>query len=139
MYIYGNLDVINLGLLRAGQKPLSEFKYWSSTSGAKYRTTDVSSCKAENFVPVDRRDTSLDQTASKLAPHAHRAFLQNFTNGLIESEFRSDDHGSARPIRRIPLFETTYDCEFDNHLSRYIESNNGDCYNCRTCNCPELN
>ena len=139
MYIYGNLDVINLGLLRAGLSPLSEPKYWSSTSGAKYRTTDTSSCEAENFIPVDRRDRSLDRTTSNIAPHAHRAFLQNFQNGLIETEFRSDDFASARPIRRIPLFETTYDCEFENHLSRYIESNNGDCYNCRTCNCPELN
>jgi hypothetical protein len=50
-----------------------------------------------------------------------------------------EDFASARPVRRIPLFETTHECEETNHLARYISVDNGDCYNCRTCNCPELN
>lgn len=139
MYIYGNLDVINLGLLRAGFKPIAHSKYWSSTTGSKFEATNKNVCEANRFVSTENRDTSLEPENSKFASHAHRAFIQSFVSGLIESGFRNDNMASARPVRRIPLYETTFNCELNNHLARYIESGNGDCYNLLTCNCPELN
>jgi hypothetical protein len=140
MYIYGNRNMLNAALLRDGHEPLAQDKYWSSTTGARYRANAPSNCNPNNtFRAVDGSDNVLDDSNARQAPHAHRAFYQDFTTGFIESQLRVEDFASARPVRRIPLFETTHECEETNHLARYISVDNGDCYNCRTCNCPELN
>ena len=140
MYIYGNRNMLNAALLRDGHEPLAQDKYWSSTTGARYRASAPSNCNPNNtFRAMDGSDNVLDDSNARQAPHAHRAFYQDFTTGFIESQLRVEDFATARPVRRIPLFETTHECEESNHLARYIDVDNGDCYNCRTCNCPELN
>jgi len=139
MYIYGSRNMINAALLREGFEPLAQPKYWSSTSGGRYKAPTPTNCNPNNiFEPVDAPDYSLDDTGHKQAPHAHRAFFQDFTTGFIDSQLRVEDFATARPVRRIPLFNTTHECEEENHLARYINVDNGDCRNCFTCNCPEL-
>ena len=141
MYIYGNKNAVNVGLLRNGFKPLSDGKYWSSTTGAKYRSLNTKNCVAEpnSFVALDSPDYSVDDGTALNAAHAHRAFYQDFETGFVDSQYRTEDFASVRPVRRIPLFETTFDCDYENHIWRYIGVDNGDCRNCYTCNCPELN
>ena len=135
MYLYGNLNIINAALLRAGMQPILESNYWSSTTGAKTQAINPEGCKATRYRAKDPQEFILESTKTVVASHAHRAFTQNFVNGLITSEFRADKIAAARPVRRIPLFNTSYSCQLNNHLARYVGTNNGDCYNCRTCNC----
>ena len=131
--------MINAALLRENMTPMREDNYWSSTTGAKYNAGRNSDCNAKDFIPIETHDPELSSTNTGHTSHAHRAFTQSFISGLVSSFYRSTSAAGVRPVRRIPLFTTTKDCEYDNHLSKYNDDNNGDCYNCRTCNCPELN
>jgi hypothetical protein len=135
MYIYGNINLINTSLLRNGMTPLAEKSYWSSTTGARSEAKSSNKCVVSEFTSTEDYDSSLESKSSQVASHAHRAFTQNFQTGLVESHYRSTTIAGARPVRRVPLFDTTYECELNNHLARYVGSNNGDCYNCLTCNC----
>ena len=139
MYVYGNVNMLNAALLRENMSPMTENNYWSSTTGARYTAARESDCSAKDFSPIETHDPELSSTNQGHTSHAHRAFTQSFISGLVSSFYRSTTAAGVRPVRRIPLFTTTKDCEYDNHLSKYIDDNNGDCYNCRTCNCPELN
>ena len=133
MYIYGNLNAINAGLLQSGFQPIVEDNYWSSTTGSKSIAKNSTRCVATSFSPTDVKDNTLESSNSDLAPHAHRAFIQNFRSGLITSEFRADTVASVRPVRRVPLFATSENRELKGHLARFSEGNNGDCYDCLTC------
>ena len=133
MYIYGNLNAINAGLLQSGFQPIVEDNYWSSTTGSKSVAKNSRRCVANQFMPTDYKDNTLEDTNTDLAPHAHRAFVQNFRTGLITSEFRADTVASVRPVRRVPLFATSENRELKGHLARFSEGNNGDCYDCLTC------
>ena len=136
MYIYGNLGAINSGLLEKGMEPIIEPIYWSSTTGARSNAVQANGCISEKFSPTEPHDNSLESTKTIYSTNAHRAFAQNFRNGLAENEFRIEKFAAARPVRRIPLFDTTYECQLKNHLARYDTTGNyGDCYNCLTCNC----
>ncbi len=141
MYIYGSKNAVNVGLIKNGFEPMSNARYWSSTSGSKYRADSPKNCvpQRNRFIPLSSHDYSLEDTGNLLSSHAHRAFYQDFSTGNIESQYRNEDFCSVRPVRRIPIFETTFECDFDNHIWRYIGVENGDCQNCYTCNCPELN
>ena len=133
MYIYGNLNAINAGLLQNGFEPMAQDNYWSSTTGSKSIATNSRRCVASSFKPTEIKDNTLESTNTNLAPHAHRAFVQNFRTGLITSEFRADTVASVRPVRRVPLFATNESRELKGHLTRFSEGNNGDCYDCLTC------
>ena len=133
MYIYGNLNAINAGLLQNGFEPMAQDNYWSSTTGSKSVAKNSRRCVANQFKPTDYKDNTLEDTNTDLAPHAHRAFVQNFRTGLITSEFRADTVASVRPVRRVPLHTTNNTRELKGHLARFSEGNNGDCYDCLTC------
>ena len=137
MYLYGNLNIINSSLLRSGMTPLTETSYWSSTTGAKTTAVAPNGCIGANYRPLDPQEFILESKNSVVASHAHRAFTQNFRSGLVSSEFRIEKIAAARPVRRIPLFDTDFNCQLNNHLARYVGNNNGDCYNCQTCNCGD--
>ena len=133
MYIYGNLNAINAGLLQNGFEPMAQDNYWTSTTGSKSIAKNSRRCVANQFIPTDYKDNTLEDTNTDLAPHAHRAFVQNFRTGLITSEFRADTVASVRPVRRVPLHTTNNTRELKGHLARFSEGNNGDCYDCLTC------